>query len=206
MFRPQQSAVPLWGTSVSATMPITPNRKSSSSLAATDGSNSPKIRALEVQMRKLPAQKDRLLAAQEEEEEGGVHQPQGLSDSEDDDPHTQGTSTASNSHFLWFPQLVLSELNATGLGSNQLGSTQLNSTWLNSTASNSHFLWFPQLVLSELNATRLGSNQLGPTQLNSTWLNSTRFNSAQLNLAQLSLAQLNLAQLNSTQLVMIGGS
>ena len=137
---------------------------------------------------------------------GGVHQPQGLSDSEDDDPHTQGTSTASNSHFLWFPQLVLSELNATGLGSNQLGSTQLNSTWLNSTASNSHFLWFPQLVLSELNATRLGSNQLGPTQLNSTWLNSTRFNSAQLNLAQLSLAQLNLAQLNSTQLVMIGGS
>ena len=42
--------------------------KSSPSVAATNGSNSPKIRALDVMMRKLSAQKDQLLAA---EEDGG---------------------------------------------------------------------------------------------------------------------------------------
>ena len=39
--------------------------KSSPSVAATNGSNSPKIRALDVMMRKLSAQKDQLLAAEE---------------------------------------------------------------------------------------------------------------------------------------------
>ena len=53
------------------------NPKSS---AATDGSNSPKMRAIETQMRKLPAQKERL---QLEEEESGIFS----SSSEDDDPH-----------------------------------------------------------------------------------------------------------------------
>jgi len=42
--------------------------KSSPSVSATNGSNSPKIRALDVMMRKLSAQKDQPLAA---EEDGG---------------------------------------------------------------------------------------------------------------------------------------
>ena len=41
--------------------------KSSSLLAATGGSNSPEIRALDVMMCKLPAQKEQLIAAQEDE-------------------------------------------------------------------------------------------------------------------------------------------
>ena len=40
--------------------------KSSPSVAASDGSNSPKIRALDVKMRKLSAQKAQLLAAEED--------------------------------------------------------------------------------------------------------------------------------------------
>ena len=57
------------------------NSKSSSSSAATNGSNSssPKMRAIEIQMRKLSAQKERL---QLEEEESGIFS----SSSEDDDP------------------------------------------------------------------------------------------------------------------------
>ena len=55
--------------------------KSSSSLATTDGFNSPKIRALDVMMRKLSAQKEQLIAAQEEEESIS---PIGSGDS---DPH-----------------------------------------------------------------------------------------------------------------------
>ena len=42
--------------------------KSSSSLAATGGSNSPKIRALDAMMRKLSAQKEQLLIAAQEDE------------------------------------------------------------------------------------------------------------------------------------------
>ena len=55
--------------------------KSPSSSAATDGSNSPspKMRAIEIQMRKLSARKERL---QLEEEESGIFS----SSSEDDDP------------------------------------------------------------------------------------------------------------------------
>ena len=57
------------------------NPKSSpSSSAATDGSISPKMRAIEAQIRRLSAQKERL---QLEEEESGVFS----SSSEDDDPH-----------------------------------------------------------------------------------------------------------------------
>ena len=56
--------------------------KSSPSLVATGGSNSPKIRVLDVMMRKLPAQKEQLIAAQEDE--GSISSI----DSEDmDDPH-----------------------------------------------------------------------------------------------------------------------
>ena len=57
------------------------NSKSSSSSAATNGSNSssPKMRAIDIQMRKLSAQKERL---QLEEEESGIFS----SSSEDDDP------------------------------------------------------------------------------------------------------------------------
>ena len=56
--------------------------KSSSSSAATNGSNSPKIRALDVKMRKLSAQKAQLLAA---EEDGGSISSDGSEDSHD--PH-----------------------------------------------------------------------------------------------------------------------
>ena len=56
--------------------------KSSSSLAATDGSNSPKIRALNGMMRKLSAQKKRLIAAQEDE--GSVSS---IDSDDTDDPH-----------------------------------------------------------------------------------------------------------------------
>jgi hypothetical protein len=57
--------------------------KSSSSSAATNGSNSPspKMRAIDIQMRKLSAQKERL---QLEEEESGIFSS---SSEEDDDPH-----------------------------------------------------------------------------------------------------------------------
>jgi hypothetical protein len=56
--------------------------KSSSSSAATNGSNSPKIRAPDVKMRKLSAQKAQLLAA---EEDGGPISSDGSEDSHD--PH-----------------------------------------------------------------------------------------------------------------------
>ena len=71
--------------------------KSPSSSAATNGSNppSPKVRAIEVQMRKLSAQKERL---QLEDEESGIFS----SSSEDDDPPARplppyGTSSSSRS-------------------------------------------------------------------------------------------------------------
>jgi len=56
------------------------NPKSSPSSAATNGPNSPKMRAIESQMRRLSAQKERL---QLEEDESGIFS----SSSEDDDPH-----------------------------------------------------------------------------------------------------------------------
>jgi len=56
--------------------------KPSPSVAASDGSNSPKIRALDVKMRKLSAQKAQLLAA---EEDGGSISSDGSEDSYD--PH-----------------------------------------------------------------------------------------------------------------------
>ena len=55
--------------------------KSSPSSAATNGSNSPKMRAIEPHMRRLLAQKERL---QLEEEESGIFSS---SSEEDDDPH-----------------------------------------------------------------------------------------------------------------------
>ena len=71
--------------------------KSSSSSAATNGSNSspPKMRAIEIQMRKLSAQKERL---QLEEEESGIFS----SSSEDGDPPARplppyGTPSSSRS-------------------------------------------------------------------------------------------------------------
>jgi len=71
--------------------------KSSSSSAATNGSNSPspKVRAIEIQMRKLSAQKERL---QLEDEESGIFS----SSSEDDDPPARplppyGTPSSSRS-------------------------------------------------------------------------------------------------------------
>ena len=56
------------------------NSKTPASSAATDGSNSPKMRAINSQMRKLAAQKEQL---QLEEEGSGIFS----SSSEDDDPH-----------------------------------------------------------------------------------------------------------------------
>ena len=58
------------------------NPKSSPSSAATNGSNSPKMQAIEKQMRRLSAQKERL---QLEEEECGSHHLS--SSSEEDGPH-----------------------------------------------------------------------------------------------------------------------
>ena len=69
--------------------------KSSPSSAATNGSNSPKMRAIEPHMRRLPAQKERL---QLEEEESGIFS----SSSEDDDSPARplppyGTPSSSRS-------------------------------------------------------------------------------------------------------------
>ena len=66
--------------------------KSSPSLTATDGSNSFKIRALDVIMRKLSAQKEQLIAAQEEE---GSISSMG---SEDSDPHKAPPLPLTRSH------------------------------------------------------------------------------------------------------------
>ena len=55
--------------------------KPSPSSGSTNGSNSPKMRAIEPHMRRLPAQEERL---QLEEEESGIFSS---SSEEDDDPH-----------------------------------------------------------------------------------------------------------------------
>ena len=100
-----------------------PTKSSPSSAAtATNGSNSPKMRATESQMRKLSAQKERL---QLEEEESYLFS----SSSKDDDTHKAAPlspyrSTAPSSS----RSSGSKKLNAALVGSAQLGSTQLNSS------------------------------------------------------------------------------
>ena len=143
------------------------NSKSSSSSAATDGSNSPKVRAINVMIRKLSAEKDRLAA---QEDEGSV--------SSIDSDVTDAMSAEHSPRQVWFIISQLgrrSRLHQAAAGTRQLN-RQLNMDQLNR-----------QLNLDQLNR-QLNLDQLN-RQLNLDQLNR------QLNLDQLN-RQLNLDQLN----------
>jgi hypothetical protein len=72
------------------------NSKSSSSSAATDGSNSPKVRAINVMIRKLSAEKDRLAAQEDEGSVSSINSEETDPMSDDDDRGKFGSSSVSS--------------------------------------------------------------------------------------------------------------
>ena len=76
------------------------NSKSSSSSAATDGSNSPKVRAINVMIRKLSAEKDRLAAQEDERSVNSIDSDVTDAMSSDDDRGKFGSSSVSSSSDL----------------------------------------------------------------------------------------------------------
>ena len=73
------------------------------------------------------------------------------------------------------------ECNSAWLNSTWFDSAQLNLVQLNSVQLSKTQLGLTQLGSTQLGSTQLGSTQLGSTQHNSTWLNSTWLNSTWLN-------------------------
>ena len=76
------------------------NSKSSSSSAATDGSNSPKVRAINVMIRKLPAEKDRLASQEDAGSVNSVDSDVTDAMSSDDDRGKFGSPSVTSSDDL----------------------------------------------------------------------------------------------------------